>query len=270
MRSPASAGVAAQELIAEIGVDMTVFPTAAPPGVLGQVRPDRPQLRRPARRAAPPARATPGWPAPSARSSPALARTDTFLGDRYRRLARRRGKKRAIVAVGNSVLTIVWHLLSDPDAHYHDLGPDYYESRRSTTSAANATSSANSNTSPARKSPSNPRPEPTRRVTPHDRTPNHPNPAPLRSAGRCRLPTHHRFSSQDTRLTEVGPRLIEVGPSSTWRRINTELGRLHPVTLAGPAGRMEQAAHHPHLRPSQLFDATGVAPPPRVTSLQPA
>ena len=66
---------------------------------------------------------------PSARSSPALSRTNTFLGDRYRRLARRRGKKRAIVAVGNSVLTIVWHLLSDPDARYHDLGPGYYESR---------------------------------------------------------------------------------------------------------------------------------------------
>lgn len=58
-----------------------------------------------------------------------LSRTDTFLGQRYRRVARRRGKKRAIVAVGNSVLTIVWHLLSDPAAHFHDLGSDYYESR---------------------------------------------------------------------------------------------------------------------------------------------
>ena len=105
------------------------LPHRRAPGVLGQVRPDRRTVSRHARRAAPPARATPGWPAPSARSSPALARTNTFLGDRYRRLARRRGKKRAIVAVGNSVLTIIWHLLSDPDARYHDLGPDYYESR---------------------------------------------------------------------------------------------------------------------------------------------
>ena len=31
--------------------------------------------------------------------------------------------------VGNSVLTIVWHLLSDPDARYQDLGPGYHESR---------------------------------------------------------------------------------------------------------------------------------------------
>ncbi len=56
-------------------------------------------------------------------------RTDTFLGARYRRLARRRGKPKAIIAVGNSVLTIVYHLLSDPDARFCDLGPGYYESR---------------------------------------------------------------------------------------------------------------------------------------------
>jgi transposase len=40
-----------------------------------------------------------------------------------------RGKRRAIVAVGNSVLTIIWHLLADSTASYHDLGPGYYESR---------------------------------------------------------------------------------------------------------------------------------------------
>jgi transposase len=59
----------------------------------------------------------------------ALSRTDTFLGDRYHRLVRRRGKKRAIVAVGNSLLTIIWHLLSDPDARYHDLGSDWHQSK---------------------------------------------------------------------------------------------------------------------------------------------
>lgn len=56
-------------------------------------------------------------------------RTNTFLGERYRRIARRRGKKRAIVAVGRSILTIIWHLLSDPDAHFIDLGADYYTNR---------------------------------------------------------------------------------------------------------------------------------------------
>ena len=57
----------------------------------------------------------------------AAAKTNTFLGERYRRLARRRGKKKAIVAVGRSILIIAWHLLSDPDAEFHDLGPDYYD-----------------------------------------------------------------------------------------------------------------------------------------------
>ena len=57
------------------------------------------------------------------------SRTDTFLGERYRRIARRRGKKKAIVAVGRSILVIVWHLLSDPEARYHDLGSDFYDNR---------------------------------------------------------------------------------------------------------------------------------------------
>jgi len=55
--------------------------------------------------------------------------TDTFLGERYRRIAHRRGKKRAIVAVGRSILVIAWHLLSDDTIAFHDLGPDYYDSR---------------------------------------------------------------------------------------------------------------------------------------------
>jgi hypothetical protein len=64
-------------------------------------------------------------------------------------------------------------------------------------------------------------------------------------------------------------RVAERQTSSTWRRINTELGRLHLVTLAGPAGRIEQTTT---ITPAQreVFTATGVAPPPPVTSLQPA
>jgi transposase len=63
-----------------------------------------------------------------------------------------------IVAVGNSVLTIVWQLLADPQAHYQDLGPDFY-CPRSTSDAANVTWSASSSTSPASRSSSNPHPE---------------------------------------------------------------------------------------------------------------
>src|SRR3954454_9506647 len=57
------------------------------------------------------------------------SKTDTFLGERYRRIARRRGKKKAIVAIGRSILVIAWALLSDDDAHFIDLGPDHYAAR---------------------------------------------------------------------------------------------------------------------------------------------
>ena len=59
----------------------------------------------------------------------AAAKTDTFLGERYRRIVRRRGKQRALVAVARSILVIVWHLLNDPDSRYVDLGSDYYTNR---------------------------------------------------------------------------------------------------------------------------------------------
>jgi transposase len=59
----------------------------------------------------------------------AAGKTDTFLGERYHRIARRRGAKKANVAIGRSILVIIWHLLSDPDARFHDLGPDFYATR---------------------------------------------------------------------------------------------------------------------------------------------
>jgi transposase len=59
----------------------------------------------------------------------AAAKTDTFLGERYRRIVKRRGKLKALVAVARSILVIVWHLLADPAARYHDLGAGYYTSR---------------------------------------------------------------------------------------------------------------------------------------------
>ena len=57
------------------------------------------------------------------------ARTATFLGERYRRIARRRGGAIAQVAVARSIMIIAWHLLNDPAARYRDLGPDFYASR---------------------------------------------------------------------------------------------------------------------------------------------
>ena len=55
-------------------------------------------------------------------------RTQSFLGARYRPLAKRMPKKKALVATGNSVLTIMHVLLADPWTPT-DLGADYYEQR---------------------------------------------------------------------------------------------------------------------------------------------
>ena len=54
------------------------------------------------------------------------ARTkNTYLAARYQRLARRRGKQRALVAVGHSILQAAWHIMAE-DVNYLDLGPDHY------------------------------------------------------------------------------------------------------------------------------------------------
>ena len=120
--------VAAQELIAEIGVEMGRFPTAAHLVSWAKFAPIDHQSAATKKRGAT-GRGNPWLAATVGEIVAAVAGTDTFLGERYRRLVRRRGKHRAIVAVGNSVLTIVWHLLADPQARYQDLGPDFYWSK---------------------------------------------------------------------------------------------------------------------------------------------
>ena len=86
-------------------------------------------------------------------------RTDTFLGERYRRIARRRGKKKAIVAVGRSILVIVWHLLSDDRGPLPRPRPRALRQAHRPRTASSATTSANSKPS-ATPSPSNPPPIP--------------------------------------------------------------------------------------------------------------
>src|SRR5205085_4352104 len=52
---------------------------------------------------------------------------DTYLAAQYRRLAGRRGKQRALVAVAHSLLVIIYHLLKKPAATYRELGPAYLD-----------------------------------------------------------------------------------------------------------------------------------------------
>lgn len=130
---PGIGPTAAAVIIAEIGLDMTRFPT---PGHLASWARFAPGIKSSAGK-------TKGNGATGhgnrylarvlGEAALAAGRTETFLGARYRRIARRRGKKRAMVAVGRSILTIVWHLLADPEARYADLGADHYDKRVSTT-----------------------------------------------------------------------------------------------------------------------------------------
>jgi len=53
---------------------------------------------------------------------------NSYLGAQYRRLAPRRGKKRALIAVGHSLLVIFYHMLKY-DVEYQDLGVDYFAKR---------------------------------------------------------------------------------------------------------------------------------------------
>jgi transposase len=116
----------AQELIAEIGAGMTRFPTA---GHLASWAKFAPLARQPASRTKPgtTGKGNPWLASALGDAAKGAARTKTFLGARYHRLARRRGKQRALVAVGNSLLVIAWHLLSDPGAQLADLGPDWHD-----------------------------------------------------------------------------------------------------------------------------------------------
>jgi transposase len=121
--------VCAQDIIAELGADMTVFPTAAHLVSWAKWSPQVRQSAGKRKGSNATGRGNPYLGAALGEATISAGRTQSFLGAKYRRMARRMPKKKALVATGNSMLTIVHALLSDPDARYTDLGADYYEQR---------------------------------------------------------------------------------------------------------------------------------------------
>jgi len=122
----------AQDLIAEIGLDMSVFPTA---GHLASWARQTPRVtesagRRKGKNAT--GRGSPYIGAALGEASVSVGRTQTFLGAKLRRLQRNMPKKKAQTAIMRTQLVIAHALLSDPAAEYRDLGPDYYERRADT------------------------------------------------------------------------------------------------------------------------------------------
>ncbi len=119
----------AQVIIAETGADMSVFPDAkhlvswsgCAPGMNESAGKKKPTTTRPGNTYLKGALGV---------AALAASRTKkTYLSALYRRVASRRGPMKALVAVENSILTAIWHMLTTGQP-YQELGPDYYTRRK--------------------------------------------------------------------------------------------------------------------------------------------
>jgi transposase len=118
----------AEALVAEIGVDMTRFPTADHLTAWAGLAPGNNESAG-KRRSGKTRTGSPWLRAVLSEAAHAAGRTkDTHLGAQYRRLLARKGKKRAAVAVARHILVIIYHILRDHEP-YHDLGASYLDQR---------------------------------------------------------------------------------------------------------------------------------------------
>ena len=102
---------AAQTIIAEIGLDMAQFPT---PAHLSSWAKFAPGVKESAGRK---------------KGNGATGHGNSYLGRVLGEAAVSAGRTDTFVAVGRSILVIIWHLLNEENTQFHDLGPDYYDSR---------------------------------------------------------------------------------------------------------------------------------------------
>ena len=115
----------AEVLIAEIGVDMTVFPTPKHLASWAGVCPGNNESAG-KRRSGKTRKGSKWLRATLAEASLAATKTkDSYLAAQYQRLRGRRGPAKAVTAIGHSILTAAWHMLQTGEL-YNDLGSDYF------------------------------------------------------------------------------------------------------------------------------------------------
>jgi transposase len=126
---PGIARQTAEIIVAEIGIDMSRFASAAHLAAWAGVAPGNDESAG-KRRSGKTRKGDRALGSALNQAAHAAARTkNTYLAAQYHRLAGRRGKKKAIMAVAHSILVIAYHLIQRRE-DYRELGGDYFDKRR--------------------------------------------------------------------------------------------------------------------------------------------
>ena len=121
-------------IISEIGTDMSRFPSAHHLASWAEVAPGNNESAGKKRSGRTTQGNKPLGVALNQAAHAAAHTRNTYLAAQYHRLAGRRGKKRAIMAVAHSILVIAYHMLKN-HLPYEDLGADYFDKRRPETTS---------------------------------------------------------------------------------------------------------------------------------------
>jgi transposase len=148
--------VCAQDIIAQIGVDMTAFPTAAHLVSWAKWSPQVKQSAGKCKGSNATGRGNPYLSAAPGQAAIGASRTHSFPGARYRRLARRMPKNKAPAATGNSILTITHALLADPTPPAKTSAPATTNSACTPAATTSTAPNASATRSPSRLSTQTP------------------------------------------------------------------------------------------------------------------